>query len=553
MLGPAAMAERAATAARLVWPGEAVDFLPYGRSSEDIPVPAGLSVIRLPSFSGSAPRRVASTLAWTFRLRRRGYRLGVLVAPALARSRMRGPLLLFPFLLGAAEVQLVGPLGDRARRVPFAVVLADFVRWSAWQPLSACIALCATAAARPISRRPPPPVVRVQPQKSGAVYLRTDIELAATPLTAGGSLAHTDGILCALARRGLAVEFWCTGQISGLTAPVEHRVLPVFGKGNVPTEIAELLSSMAQSAKPLRAHAPPAFVYQRYSLHNFTGLLLARRWRVPLILEANASEVAWRDAWSAIRFPRLARASERLLLSRADRIAAVSDNAAEDLIAAGADPGRVVVVPNGADVERIAAAAPLPLPFAPDALVIGFVGLFYPWHGVRHLAAAFVRLSEVLPHARLVLVGDGEEAPHVRAMLAEAGLDGSVHMPGLVAPEEVPRYLAAADILVSPHAPIKRFIGSPVKIFEYMASGRAIVASDVAQIGEILTHRESALLVPGGDDEALAAALLELGRNANLRRRLGRTAQAEARLDHSWDARLARILASADAVDAAAE
>jgi glycosyltransferase involved in cell wall biosynthesis len=312
----------------------------------------------------------------------------------------------------------------------------------------------------------------------------------------------------------------------------------------MPTEIAELLSSLLQVIRLRSSAPPPAFVYQRYSLNNLTGLFLARRWRRPLILEANASEVKWRQDWSALRFPGLARACERLLLSGASRIAVVSENAAADLVAMGADPERLVVVPNAADFERFAGAPAMPLPFPPDAVVVAFVGLFYPWHGVRYLAHAFVALADAFPAARLLLVGDGEDAAHVRSILGAAGLSERLHMPGLVARADVPRYLAAAEILVSPHAPIDRFIGSPVKIFEYMAAGRAIVASRVAQIGEILTDRETALLVPAGDENALALAMLELCRDAPLRARLAEHAQAEARTSHSWDARVATILGS---------
>jgi glycosyltransferase involved in cell wall biosynthesis len=501
--------------------------------------------VPLPTFSGSAARRLAQGLLWARSLRRRRYRVGALAQPGIGRSRARGLLLIFPFAVGAREVYVVDAARAQiARRVTPRAAAVDFVRWLAWQPISLAIALAGAAVAGGLSRRLTPPPAHGAARGGPAVYLRTDIELAGAPLAAGGSVAHTDGILGAVARQGFDLEFWCTGRISGLSCPVEHRPLPVVARGNVPTEIAELLSSLLQVSRLRRSPPPAAFVYQRYSLNNLTGLFLARRWRAPLILEANASEVKWRQDWSALRFPALARACERLLLSGASRIAVVSENAAADLLAMGADRGRLVVVPNAADVERFAGAPAVALPFPPDAVVVAFAGLFYPWHGVRYLARAFVALADACPAARLLLVGDGEDAAYVRSILGEAGLSERLHMPGLVAREDVPRYLAAADILVSPHAPIERFIGSPVKIFEYMAAGRAIVASRVAQIGEILTDRETALLVAAGDEHALALAMLELCRDAPLRARLAENAQAEARASHSWDARLATILGS---------
>ncbi len=467
----------------------------------------------------------------------------MLVQPALERSRARGLLLIFPFAVGVRKVYIVDiGRAEAEREVSLTVAAADSLRWLAWQLIAIAVALVGTAAVRGLSFLASSPPGDGIASRGAAVYLRTDIDLAAAPLAAGGSVAHTDGILGAMARRGFEVGFWCTGHISGLSRPVDHRLLPVVASGNVPTEIAELLSSLLQIIR-LRHSAPgAAFVYQRHSLNNLTGLFLARRWRVPLILEANASEVIWRQQWSAVRFPGLARACEALVFSNASRIAAVSENAAADLLAMGADRTRLVVVPNAADVERFADATPMPLPFPPDATVVAFSGLFYPWHGVRYLANAFVALADQIPHARLLLVGDGGDAEHVRNIIRQAGLSERLHMPGLVAPRDVPRYLAAADILVSPHAPIDHFIGSPVKIFEYMAAGRAIVASRLAQIGEVLTDRETALLVTPGDEQALALAILELCRDPALRRRLAEGAQAEARVSHSWDARLASIL-----------
>jgi glycosyltransferase involved in cell wall biosynthesis len=158
------------------------------------------------------------------------------------------------------------------------------------------------------------------------------------------------------------------------------------------------------------------------------------------------------------------------------------------------------------------------------------------------LAEAFARLASEDDSVRLLLVGDGEEAILVRTILDRAGALDAVHMPGVVPRPEVPGYLAAADVLVSPHAPVDRFIGSPVKIFEYMASGRAIVASRLAQIGELLRDGETALLVPPGDPLRLQEALRRLKDDPELRERLGRAAQEEARSQHSWDARLTTIL-----------
>ena len=109
-----------------------------------------------------------------------------------------------------------------------------------------------------------------------------------------------------------------------------------------------------------------------------------------------------------------------------------------------------------------------------------------------------------------------------------------------------PAHLAACDILASPHVPNpdgSAFFGSPTKLFEYMAMGRPIVASALEQIADVLSDEETALLVPPGDIDALANALLRLIDTPALGRRLGANAREAALQRHTWQRHTQRILA----------
>lgn len=540
-------AAAASEAAAAVWPSIAshgvVELIAYGRSATRLPTPPGTRLIRLPGRLRPSPRSLREILRWVLALRRRRYDVVAVAQPSLGLSRARGLLLLFPHVVRGRHVLLIDPRARRLlRNVTLGEATADALRWVILQLTSPALAGGATLAARWVAGRIA--IKRTAPLGGGpVVYLRTDIDLALAPLAAGGSVAHTVGVVRALRARGHPVEFWTTGDVAGLPPDVRDRRLPVVLRGNMPTELVELLSGVRQAIAGRRAApASTAFVYQRYSLNNLAGLLLARSWGVPLVLEANGSEAKWRADWASVRFPGLAAATERLLLQQADRIVVVSRNAERDLLHAGAPRERTRVVPNGVEVERFARADPMPLPFLETAFVVAFVGLFYPWHGVAFLAEAFARLHERRPGARLLLVGDGEDAPVVRATLERAGCLRATHMTGLVPREQVPRYLAAADVVASPHADVRDFIGSPIKLFEYMASGRAIVASRLAQIGEVVRDEETALLVPPSNPRALAEALERLHDDPGLRERLGAAALGEARERHSWEARVEEML-----------
>ncbi|HEY8640177.1 MAG TPA: glycosyltransferase family 4 protein, partial [Solirubrobacterales bacterium] len=468
------------------------------------------------------------------------YSRAVIALADLGVNQSRGALLGIALVAGARGVVAVEPGSGRVtRRLGRPAMAADALRFAIFHAAAFAAAPVASLAIDALARVAGPQSAQLEPRSEGrVVYLRTDVELRLSPLRAGGSLAHTLGILRALRRRGHEVEIWTTGEVSTAAREGKERRLPVVMKGNVPREFCELLSGLAQGLRPLPLSSPPEFIYQRHSMNNLAGVLLARRWKVPLVLEANASEVQWREEWSSLRLPALGRACERLILGDAARVAAVSDNAARHLLAAGAPPDRLRVVPNGVETERFAGATPRELPFDRESFVIGFIGLFYPWHGVRHLAEAFPLILEACPNARLLLVGDGEDAAVVRRLLEGSGAIDRVLLPGLVPADDVPGYLLACDVLASPHAASEGFIGSPIKIWEYMASGRAIIASALAQLGDVLEDERTALLVPPGDPVALAAAIIRLHGDPALRDRLGQSALEEAMAKHSWDARL---------------
>jgi glycosyltransferase involved in cell wall biosynthesis len=181
--------------------------------------------------------------------------------------------------------------------------------------------------------------------------------------------------------------------------------------------------------------------------------------------------------------------------------------------------------------------------------VIGFIGTFGKWHGAEVLAEAFGQLLQEFPvlrdEVRLFLIGDGLTMPLVKEQLTKFDVMDACILTGMIPQEEGPAYLAACDILASPHVPNPDgtpFFGSPTKLFEYMAMGKGIVASDLEQIGEVLTHDQTAWMVKPGDAQSLKLGLKVLIDDQQRRERLGEAARREVVSKYTWREHTRKII-----------
>jgi len=232
----------------------------------------------------------------------------------------------------------------------------------------------------------------------------------------------------------------------------------------------------------------------------------------------------------------------------------VSKPSKDELLSRGVPGERIIVNPNGVDPDiyrpdRDGDTVRRKLGIGSDEVVIAFVGTFGNWHGTEVLAEAFARLLVKYPalagKVRLLLIGDGGKMPLVRDILQRAGAIDRAVLTGTVPQSDTPDYLATADVFASPHVPNpdgSPFFGSPTKLFEYMAMGRAIIASDLDQIGEVLEHQKTALLVPPADPDALAEGMAALVQDADLRRALGAAARERCLAEFTWAQHTRRIL-----------
>ena len=283
---------------------------------------------------------------------------------------------------------------------------------------------------------------------------------------------------------------------------------------------------------------PPDAIIERLSLFSHIGADLADSLCCPMFLEVNALLTQEARQFRHLELVELAEEIESRVLQRADGIMVVSSELVPMLVAAGVSESKIHVVPNGADVTLFDPADDgqvirqrLNLS---DAFVVGFAGSLKVWHGVDLLVEAFEALHASDPSAKLLVVGTGPAENDLRSEVNRTGLGSAVVFTGAIKHEQIPVHLAAMDVAVAPFRRMEQFYFSPLKLFEYMAAGRCVVASRLGQIEEVVTDGENGVLCDPDDVASLADAMLELRRDPDRRQHLASAGRQCVEQNHTW-------------------
>lgn len=297
-------------------------------------------------------------------------------------------------------------------------------------------------------------------------------------------------------------------------------------------------------------HGPFDLVYARHALWSCEPLVWAQRAGVPSVIEVNAPIVDEQARYRTLTNRHDAQRIERTAVNLADVVVAVSPGVASAIAPMMDRPDRIGVVHNGVDTATISPEAVAHLP-EPDRVTIGFIGTLKPWHGLDLLIDAMVVLRARWGQLRLLVVGDGPERKRIERRAGALGLGDLSHFTGTVDAFQIPGWLTSMDIAVAPYPRIEGFYFSPLKLFEYMAAGRACVTTRVGDLADLIDDGHTGLLAPPDDAPALARAIERLVDDPALRASLGARARLRAVDHHDWNAVVDRMLSALPALETA--
>lgn len=285
-------------------------------------------------------------------------------------------------------------------------------------------------------------------------------------------------------------------------------------------ELAYSVVAYRRLAALAREHRPDV-LYERYNLYLLAGVWLHHRFKLPMLLEVNSPLAEERSKYGGLAFPGLARKIEAWTWRGADGVLPVTRVLGDVIQLSGVPAERIHVIPNGINPEHFAQAP------EPDAAkralglegrtVLGFTGFVRDWHGIDKVIDWMARHDRD-ENIHLLMVGDGPARADLEAQASRLGLADRVTFTGLVHRDRVPAMVAAFDIALQPAV---TYYASPLKLFEYLALGKAVVAPREPNLTEILVDGENAVLFDRDESGDFEAVLDRLVTCPDLRASLG--------------------------------
>ncbi len=336
----------------------------------------------------------------------------------------------------------------------------------------------------------------------------------------------------------------------GEAAESEEGAGGILRKLKLPRTAVECLEVLYSSkgAKMLSQAAlefGPDLIYERHALHCEAGLRAARRMGVPLFLEVNSPMVGEMDALGLLKFPKRARRSERRVLEGADRIFVVTRVLGDILEGAGADPAKIVVTPNGADLAAFEGAAEAGREFRraqgipESAFVMGFVGFPRTWHRLDRVLDAWKRLGDLARESHLLIVGDGPAVAPLLDQARQLGFEHRILVTGPLPRAALKGPVGAFDLALIPAI---NSYASPLKLLDSLAAGIPTLVPDQPNLHEHVRPGEHALFFDPKVSDSFVQSLRQALEDVDALRNLGERGRQHL-LDSgmTWEANARRV------------
>ncbi len=284
----------------------------------------------------------------------------------------------------------------------------------------------------------------------------------------------------------------------------------------------------------------PDIVLVRYNLLNFSLPVVALFKKVPFVLEVNAPMVyeSRKFVRQVISLPFIPNILERLNLVLANKVIVVSQELKDYYLNWHIPSRKIVVVPNGVDEKKfhpeISSKAIRSRYGLGNKIVVGFIGTFHYWHGLDNLLRLIKIILSQFNNVAFLLVGDGPLKGDLEREVRSEEYSDRVIFPGYVSHDEVPEYLSVMDVVLLTYPNLDFFYYSPLKLFEYMAGGKAVLASRIGQIKEVIQDGVNGMLFDPDNVDDLKEKLILLIRQDELRQKLGSDARKTILEQFTW-------------------
>lgn len=285
----------------------------------------------------------------------------------------------------------------------------------------------------------------------------------------------------------------------------------------------------------------PDILITRYSIFCISTLVVAKIFGLPIIFEVNAPGMYEISKLQKEFFylPIFTNIIEKAVFRCANALIVVSEDLKQFLIGMGIQKHKIFVVPNGVDIKkfmRIEKDSRLVKKFRLDeeTVVIGFIGSFNHWHALDQLLDSFQIILKKCKKPVFILVGDGFGKAILQEKVRKLGIQDRVHFTGMISHSFIPNILSVMDIVLAPYPQLDFFYFSPLKLFEYMASEKPVITTNLGQIQRVIKNGENGFLYQPDNTQGFEETLMKLIKDKQLRINIGHRARKTVCQYYTW-------------------